>query len=114
MTQELLPRHALPQRKEILNNQLDEIMDSFDFYKVHEIMSALKWTWVTTEKKGIPDDYELRQEARRLMKQAINGENCATGGFRAWVTDGTDEDGPWTKLDLSFGLDTIHDGETHE
>lgn len=117
MTQELLrakPRNALPQRKEVLNNQLEEIMDSFDFDKVHEIMSALKWNWATTEKGGIPDKYELRRKARQLMKQAINGEGSGTGGFRAWVTDGTDEDGPWTKLDLSFGLDTIHDGETHE
>lgn len=89
-------------------------MDSFDFDKVHEIMSALKWNWATTEKGGIPDKYELRRKARQLMKQAINGEGSGTGGFRAWVTDGTDEDGPWTKLDLSFGLDTIHDGETHE
>lgn len=101
-------------RKEVLENQLDEIMDSFDFDQVHEIMTALKWNWVTTEKGEIPDKYELRREARRLMKQAIAGEDCSTGGFSARVVDGVDEDGPWTKLHLSFGLDTIHDGESHE
>lgn len=101
-------------RKEVLENQLEEIMDSFDFDQVHEIMTALKWNWVTTEKGGIPDKYELRREARRLMKQAIAGEDCATGGFSARVADGVDEDGQWTKLHLFFGLDTIHDGESHE
>ena len=48
------------------------------------------------------------------MKQAIKGEGSCTGGFRTWVTDGTDKDEPWTKLNLSFGIDTMHDGETHE
>jgi hypothetical protein len=100
-------------RQEVLNNQLDEIMDSFDFDQVQKMMSAADWIWARSE-NGVPDQYELRQEARRLMKQAINGEYCATGGFRAWVTDGTDKDGPWTKLNLSFGIDTIHDGKSHE
>jgi hypothetical protein len=100
-------------RKEVLENQLDEIMDSFDFYQVGKMMSATDWIWARSE-NGVPDQYELRQEARRLMKQAIAGEDCATGGFRAWVTDGNDKDGPWTKINLSFGIDTIHDGESHD
>ena len=100
-------------RQEVLNNQLDEIMDSFDFDQVQKMMSATDWIWARSE-NGVPDQRELRQEARRLMKQAIAGEDCATGGFRTWVTDGTDKDGPWTKLNLSFGIDTIHDGESHD
>jgi hypothetical protein len=100
-------------REEVLNNQMDEIMDSFDFDKVNKMMCAVDWKWATTENE-VPDQYELRKSARRLMKQAIAGEDCATGGFRAWVTDGTDRDGAWAKLNLSFGIDTIHDGESHE
>ena len=88
-------------------------MDSFDFDQVQKIMSATDWVWVSSE-EGIPDQYELRKEARRLMKQAIAGEDCATGGFRAWVTEGTDRDGAWAKLNLSFGIETIHDGESHD
>lgn len=92
---------------------MDEIMDSFDFDKVNKMMCAVDWKWASSE-EGIPDQYELRKEARRLMKQAIIGEDSGTGGFRAWVTDGKDNDGPWTRLHLSFGIDTIHDGESHE
>jgi hypothetical protein len=100
-------------RQEVLNNQLDEIMDTFDFDQVGKMMSATDWIWARSE-NGVPDQRELRQEARRLMKQAIAGEDCATGGFRTWVTEGKDKDGPWTKLNLSFGIDTIHDGESHD
>ena len=100
-------------RQEVLENQMDEIMDSFDFDQVKKMMSATDWIWASSE-EGIPDQYELRKEARRLMKQAIAGEDCATGGFRAWVTEGTDRDGAWAKLNLSFGIETIHDGESHD
>jgi hypothetical protein len=101
-------------RKKVLKNQLNEIMDSFDFDQVHKIMSALNWKWAYADRGGVPDQSEIRKEARRLMKQAIAGDDCATGGFHAWVVDGKDKDGPWTKLNLSFGLDTIHDGESHD
>jgi hypothetical protein len=100
-------------RQEVLNNQMDEIMDTFDFDKVNKMMCAVDWKWATTENE-VPDQYELRKSARRLMKQAIAGEDCATGGFRAWVIDGKDNNGPWTRLNLMFGEDIMLDGETHE
>ena len=100
-------------RQDVLNNQMDEIMDSFDFRKVSKMMEAVDWKWATTE-GDVPDEYELRKEARRLIKQAIAGEDCATGGFRAWVTDGRDDNGPWTRLNLTFGEDIMLDGENHE
>ena len=100
-------------RKEVLENQMDEIMDSFDFRKVSKMMEAADWIWATTEGR-VPDEYELRKEARRLMRYAIKGEDCATGGFRAWVTDGNDDNGPWTRLNLTFGEDIMLDGETHD
>jgi hypothetical protein len=100
-------------RKEVLENQLEETMDSFDFDQVKKMMEAVDWVWATTDGK-VPDEYELRKAARRIMRLAIAGEDCSTGGFSARVVDGVDEDGPWTKLHLSFGLDTIHDGESHK
>jgi hypothetical protein len=100
-------------RKEVLNNQMDEIMDSFDFDKVNKMMCAVNWKWATTE-DGVPSKYELRKEARRLMRCAINGEDCATGGFRAWVKDGKNASGPWTVLNLTFGEHIMLDGESHD
>jgi hypothetical protein len=100
-------------RKEVLENQLDEIMDSFDFKKVKKMMEAVDWVWATTDGE-VPDEYELRKAARRMMRVAINGEECSTGGFRAWVTDGKDDNGPWTRLNLTFGEDIALDGESHE
>ena len=99
-------------RLEVLNKQLDEIMDSFDFNKASKMMSAVNWKWATVE--GVPDEYDLRKQARSLMKQAIAKEGCSTGGFSARVIDGVEDNKPWTKLDLSFGIDSGFDGEFHD
>jgi hypothetical protein len=100
-------------REEILTDQLDEIMDSFRFDKVIKIMSALNWKWVISEDGGVPNQREIRKEARRIMKVAIKEKFCAIGGFRSWVDDGTDNDGPWTRLNLFFGIEATMDGENH-
>ena len=64
-------------------NAIDEIMDWFDFEKVAKVMGALEWKWVTAE-EGIPSVGEIRQSARKLLKQAIEQKTTiATGGLRA-------------------------------
>jgi hypothetical protein len=64
-------------------NAIDEIMDWFDFEKVAKVMSFLEWKWVTAE-EGIPSVGEIRQSARKLLKQAIEQKTTiATGGLRA-------------------------------
>lgn len=68
---------------------IGNIMDNFDFDKVHEVMSLLNWEWVGAE-KGVPTKSELRTEARRLLKMAINDKNrVSTGGFEVdYINDG--------------------------
>jgi len=68
---------------------IGNIMDNFDFDKVHEVMSLLKWEWVGTE-NGVPSKSELRSEARRLLKMAINDKTrVSTGGFEVdYINDG--------------------------
>jgi hypothetical protein len=100
-------------REEVLNDQLDYIMDSFDFNKVQKMVSAADWVWASAE-EGVPSEYELRKEARRMMKKAIKGCGCGTGGFRTWVSDGIENGRPWTRLNLSFGIDSDLDGQTHD
>ncbi len=64
--------------------QIDEIMDWFDFDKVHETMTKLNWTW---RDEGVPKVQELRAAARRHLREvANNGDDywgSACGGFRA-------------------------------
>ena len=79
---------------------LDNIMDSFDFDQVHKVMVFLNWKWAN--RNGgleVPEKYELRSEARRLLKMAIEEKTIvSTGGFIAEYREG--EEGGW--MDLKF------------
>ena len=64
---------------------IEHILDEFDFHKVQKTVEALNWTWATSD--GIPDIGELRRCARRLFKYAtdtdssVHDYSTATGGF---------------------------------
>ena len=63
---------------------IDEIMDEFDFVKVHKVMEALDWGWGM---EGVPYIGDMRKVVRNLFKTAMaHGENelsyiISTGGF---------------------------------
>lgn len=78
---------------------IDEIMDYFDFDKVHECMDALGWEWIdepinlkelNKNTYSIPDVGTIRKHARRLLRQVIeeNVYRVATGGLQATWHDG--------------------------
>ena len=69
---------------------LDEIMDHFDFGKVARAMKLLEWYWGMGASRHIPDQSELRTEARRMLRVAIDRKtSICTGGFYASCsTDG--------------------------
>lgn len=68
---------------------IQEIMDWFNFHRVHETVCALNWTWAGT---GIPSPAKMRQEARRLLEEVAHTLNettykeyeISTGGFTAY------------------------------
>ena len=94
-------------KEQALQNQMDEIMDSFEFDEVLSVMQHLNWKWKSSG--GIPDKYEIRKMARQVMKYAIECNGWAgTGGFRATIDDNEDEG--WVRLNLYFGFSTFHDG----
>lgn len=76
-----------------INSAVNEVMDLFDYERVHKVMEFLDWKWAG---KDIPEIYDLRFESRRLLEEAANkvieGEEyyfVATGGFKAeaWKND---------------------------
>ena len=98
-------------KEQALQEQMDEIMDSFEFDNVLSVMQHLNWEWESC--KGVPDEYEIRKAARRVMKYAIDCNGSAgTGGFHATVDDNPEEG--WVRLNLYFGFSTIHDGLEYE
>jgi hypothetical protein len=61
---------------------VDNIMDWFDFEKVHKTMKALRWEWMDAEEK-IPCQGEIREKARQLLTEAIQTEmSIGTGGLQ--------------------------------
>jgi len=95
-------------KQEAIQEQIDEIMDSFEFEKVHKIMKVLNWEW---HEQGVPDIYLLRTAARKHLKSAaeINGTS-SSGGLTANYT----EHKTWLRLELHFGLDSTPDGTEYE
>jgi hypothetical protein len=84
-----------------MNEQIDEIMDWFDFEKVAKAMEALDWSWASSCEKT-PTPPELRVRARGLLKEAVAKKGRrATGGF--WAAYEEAEDG--VGLSLSFRLE---------
>ena len=87
-------------------DEIDDIMDNFDFEKVHEAMTLLGWRWVDHDSKAfeIPEIIKLRKRARRLMQEAMDSSKAAysigTGGFQVHKTT---EEGK-VYLSLSFVL----------
>jgi len=101
-------------KKEVLNNQVNEIMDSFNFRQVESVMQHLNWTW--KDSKTPPDEYEIRREARSLMNVAIqSGESVSTGGFIVRLHSGEENGKKWARIDLAFAVeDTFNEGENYD
>jgi len=89
-------------------------MDTFDFEGVHAWMEHSQWVWGNLDGQArVPEIYEIRAEARNRLKQASKAGFACTGGFTAMCEEGEDENGPWVKLDLTFGLMSINDGTSY-
>ena len=68
-----------------------DIMDNFDFEKVHSVMKFLNWKWVYSKSEdGIPTIDELKNCAATLLIDAItDATSFSTGGFKAEYYDGS-------------------------
>lgn len=91
-----------------IRNDIDDILDCFDFEKVQKVMAFLDWKWHDT---GVPEIYELRRFARKLILDAVQnvirtGEpewNTECGGLYVQVYNKTKED-PTIRISLRFSL----------
>jgi hypothetical protein len=101
-------------KKQVLMNQVDEIMDSFDFRQVESVMRHLNWTW--QDSKTPPEEYEIRKEARKIMNMAIqSGHSVNTGGFIARLHCGEENGEKWARIDLIFAIEeTYNEGEEYD
>lgn len=81
---------------------IDEIMDEFDFERVHRAMTVLNLSW--TDREGdpfvIPSIGDLRREARRIL------QDCIEDGYAVYATRWFEAywDQEFTHLQLKFVL----------
>lgn len=93
---------------ESVMDDIEDILDNFDFERVHKVMVALDWRWVDlyVDKTEIPDMHRLRKTARGLLKQAYkisvrdshleDTMVVASGGFVARCNN--QQNPPWFRL----------------
>jgi hypothetical protein len=71
-------------------NQIDEIMDNFDFDRVHKMMASTNWFWHSDGGAHIPSQPELREAARSCLRKVVE-KDCSMaghGGFAAINQEG--------------------------
>lgn len=88
------------------SEDIEDLMDSFDFQKVKTVMDFLNWQWVFCN--GVPEIWDLRKHAREQLKtvaKEVLKEESGTfftscGGFKASAR--VYEDCPKIYLSLEF------------
>lgn len=87
-----------------LLTKVNQILEHFDFEKVHTYMEATNWGWATSEGYKVPSIDQIKDQARRLLIDAVWEEehvaNISTGGFHAYKM-------PWG-LELTFSIEWHH------
>ena len=105
-------------RQEAIQEQFDDILDSFDFQTVMETLKLYK-----SLERGYPVDWfidgepfepAIRAAARECMKAAVKEGYAGHSYFEARFTEGEDDDGPWVKMDFNFGDHAHNDGTSYE
>lgn len=89
-----------------LSEDIEDILDCFDFQKVKTVMDFLNWQWVFCN--GVPEIWDLRKHAREQLKtvaKEVLKEESGTfftscGGFKASAR--VYEDSPKIYLSLEF------------
>jgi hypothetical protein len=65
-----------------VNDEIDYILETFNFERVHVAMTALDWWW--TNPKEVPTIARLKQCAKHLLNTAYKEQiTIATGGLQA-------------------------------
>lgn len=93
-----------------LEQHIEEVMDYFDFEKVHAYMESVNWVW--SAEGGIPSKAALRKNVREQMRKLYNISKkdprnsvcCCSGGFKITYCWGKDKEGLWDRFDIDFVL----------
>lgn len=76
--------------KNLVQEEIDNILDDFDFEKIHKVMEALGWVWEPIGSR-VPTIAQLRKAARARLRDATSADPSykdsvrivSSGGFKA-------------------------------
>ena len=96
-------------KEETIDKMVEEVMEDFDFEKVHDVMKQLDWRWGTPDGiLEVPSIYQLMKTSERLLRDVADkyfetegSHFISTGGFEAALY--VDADSKYLKL--SFVLE---------
>lgn len=87
---------------------LENVMDNFNFEKVHDVMVELNWCWVNANggELKVPTVLQLKASARRYLRRAFD-ECCivGSGGLECSYHPPIDDEDPAGFLSLKFILE---------
>ena len=83
-------------REELIEKMVSEVMEKFDFDKVHNVMVYLDWRWqIDNGVRTVPSSYRLMKQAESLLWEVMQYypdtgfHSLGTGGFMASLDDGS-------------------------
>jgi hypothetical protein len=68
-------------------NLINDVIEKFEFEKVHIAMTALDWKWIapngaiTNQSMAVPTIARLKQTATQVLTSSIESGFAASGGF---------------------------------
>lgn len=73
-------------KQEAINEAIEDILESFDFEKVHKVMKFIDWQWAILANGKyifrVPTVLELKERAKELLMDSTeNKRSISSGGF---------------------------------
>ena len=78
------------EKEKTFDELFDEILENFDWERVHKTMVFLDWDWYDKKGSKVPTIGSIIKKAKELCLSAYNSnvDSVATGGFCATFDDG--------------------------
>lgn len=92
-------------------SMIDEVIDKFNFEKVHIAMTAVDWQWQSTDNTGyaVPSIAKLKATARYLLRESIKSKVIGTGGLEAKYHPKIDDDPEFFELKFTLAHSDSYD-----
>lgn len=82
-------------KEELIEQMVTDVMEDFDFDRVHKVMENLDWRWtIENDERTVPSTYRLMKKAEHLLREtaAYYGDKefhaIGTGGLMASLDGG--------------------------